>query len=145
MKTAFVKNGVVIGVGVSGPQLSVSSADEEVIAHPVDDSLPIAEGWLVTVTGGVTAFAAPPATLALMSPTAFYLAFTPSERIAIKSSDLALVKEFWETFQIALQNGSAIDPNLVSVRNSLGYLAQPEVGILATPERVGQILNGTPE
>ncbi len=94
---------------------------------------------------------APAPRLPVMSPTAFYLAFTPTERIAIKASADPMVMEFWATFNIALQNDKPIDPNLVSVTNSLAYLAQPTTaqppgaGILASADRIPQILNGVPQ
>ena len=82
-----------------------------------------------------------------LSPMAFYLAFTPTERIAIKKSTDPDVIEFWATYQLAVQSNTPIDPNLISVQEGLDWLATPTTatpagpGILAT-SRITQILNG---
>lgn len=86
-----------------------------------------------------------------LTPMTFYLAFTPAERIAIKSSTDPVVKEFWETYQLSVQLNKPTDPNLVSVQAGLNYLAQkptdtpPGPGILASHDRVTQILAGVPQ
>ncbi len=116
----------------------------------------VTAGSTVDGSGGWTIAAAlpPPSVppqLPLLSPMAFYLAFTPVERIAIKTSADPMVKEFWETYELAVQSNASIDPNLVSVQDSLAYLAQPTdadppgAGILASIDRVAQILAGTPQ
>ncbi len=94
--------------------------------------------------------APPPPPLPVLTAMQFYLAFTPSERIAIKTSADPMVKEFWDTYGLAVQSNAGVDPNLVSVQESLAYLAQPTTadppgaGILASPDRVAQILAGSP-
>lgn len=90
------------------------------------------------------------APLELLTPMTFYLAFTPAERIEIKASKDPIVVEFWATYQLSVQLNRPVDPNLVSVRQALAYLAAPidpgpGVGILASPERIAQILAGIPQ
>jgi hypothetical protein len=95
--------------------------------------------------------AAPPAPYGLLTPMTLYMAFTPGERIAIKTSSDPMVKEFWEMYQLSVQLGKPTDPNLASVQGAIAYLARskeadpPGVGILATEERVDQILQGIPQ
>jgi hypothetical protein len=86
-----------------------------------------------------------PALLPLLTPMTFYLAFTPAERIAIKKSTDEQVVEFWATYQLAVQLDKPIDPNLVSVREAIEYLATPGAAILASSDRIAQILNGVPQ
>ena len=92
----------------------------------------------------------PPA-LPVLTPMTLYMAFTTAERIAIKASKDPLVIEFWDMFQLSVQLDKPTDPNLISVQEAMQYLAQPTTatppgaGILATPERVQQILAGTPQ
>lgn len=114
-----------------------------------------------TVTAGYTyangTWTAPPAPPApgpapypQLSPMQFYLAFTPTERIAIKKSTDPMVMEFWATYELAAQTGHNIDPNLVSVQEGLTYLATPTTatppgaGILAST-RPAQISQGIPQ
>lgn len=91
-----------------------------------------------------------PATLPLLTPMTLYMAFTPAERIAIKTSEDPMVKEFWDMYQLSVKLGTQTDPNLVSVREALAYLAAPANpgpggGILGSPERVAQIMAGIPQ
>ena len=78
----------------------------------------------------------------------FYLAFTPAERIAIKKSTDPVVQEFWATYELAVQTGDNIDPNLNSVAEGLSYLATPTTatppgaGILPSTARIIQIQAG---
>lgn len=91
---------------------------------------------------------AAPASLPLLTPMQFYLAFKPAERIAIKGSADPIVKEFWATYELAVQVGAPIDPNLASVVGGVQYLATPAPngpGILAAADRVAQILAGAPQ
>ena len=88
--------------------------------------------------------------LPLLTPMTLYMAFTAQERIAIKTSQDVLVKEFWDMYQISVALQKPTDPNLVSVREAIAYLAAPVVpgpgaGILASPERIEQILQGIPQ
>lgn len=91
-----------------------------------------------------------PSTLPVLTPMQFYLAFAPAERVAIKGSSDANVKEFWATYELAAQTGTEIDPNLKSVQEGLEYLAIPTTatppgpGILASA-RIQQILQGIPQ
>ena len=93
---------------------------------------------------------APVQQLPLLTPMTLYMAFTTQERIAIKASQDPLVKEFWEMYQLSVSLQKPTDPNLVSVREAIGYLAAPAnpgpgAGILSSPERVQQILAGVPQ
>ncbi len=84
----------------------------------------------------------------LLTPMTLYMAFTPQERIAIKSSTNELVKEFWAMYQLSVQLDKPTDPNLPSVQSALKYLADPAPnggGILASQSRVAQILAGIPQ
>ena len=83
-----------------------------------------------------------PAPLPMLTPMTFYLAFTPQERIAIKSSTDPMVKEFWDTYDLAARLNVSIDPNLISVQGGIVYLATPEIGILKSSDRIEQILSG---
>jgi hypothetical protein len=86
----------------------------------------------------------------ILTPMQFYLAFTPTERIAIKNSTDTNVKEFWATYELAVQLNEMIDPNLVSVQEGLAWLATPTTatpagpGILAST-RPAQISQGIPQ
>ena len=90
-----------------------------------------------------------PAPKPLLTPMQFYLAFTPDERIAIKTNLDEFVKEFWDTFTLARQTDTPIDPNLRSVTNALGYLAGMSDPPLSTPciraDRIPDILAGKPQ
>ena len=81
----------------------------------------------------------------------FYLAFAPTERMAIKKSTDVNVVEFWATYQLAAQLNNTIDPNLISIQEALTYLATTTTatpagaGILASTARIAQISNGIPQ
>jgi hypothetical protein len=89
--------------------------------------------------------------LPVLTPMTLYMAFTPAERIAIKASTDQMVIEFWAMYQLSVQLEKPTDPNLVSVQEALAYLAQPKdatppgAGILASQDRVKQILAGIPQ
>lgn len=117
----------------------------------------VKRGWVLK-KGTWAAPPAPPSPPALvvkysmLTPTQYYLAFTPAERMAIKASTDALVKELWATFEFAAaQPGTMIDPNLASVVSGLTYLATPASakppgpGILASTDRIAQIQAGIPQ
>ena len=124
---------------------------------PVGDAAPryddVRRAWITSAgafagdQGDYTPMAAPRA--ALLTPMQFYLAFTPTERIAIKKSTDPIVQEFWATYELASsQPGGSIDPNLPSVIEGLAYLATPSTatpagpGILASAARIAQIQAG---
>lgn len=99
------------------------------------------KSWRIEYDGASAAL------LPLVGPMAFYMAFTPAERVAISTSTDTLVADFWSMVQMSIQLGRSIDPNLGSVRKAVSYLAEPVdpgpgAGILAGPERVEQILLG---
>lgn len=88
--------------------------------------------------------------LPLLTPMTLYMAFKPTERITIKASTDPLVQEFWAMYQLSVQLQKPTDPNLVSVRTAIAYLAAPAdpgpgAGILESPERVEEILAGIPQ
>jgi hypothetical protein len=85
-----------------------------------------------------------------MTAMQFYLAFTPSERIAIKRSTDPMIAEFWATFQLAAQQNHMIDPTLNSVIDGVNYLAIPATATPPGPgivvaARIPQILAGVPQ
>ena len=96
-------------------------------------------------------FTPPPQPFPNLLPMQFYMAFKPTERMAIKASTDPHVVEFWATYQLAVQTNSPINPNLVSVVEGLTYLATPTtatppgVGILADVSRVAEIQAGVPQ
>lgn len=85
------------------------------------------------------------AQLPRLTPMTFYLAFSPAERIQIKTSTDPLVAEFWDTYQRAERTNTEVDPNLVSIRDGLAYLTQTTPPILASDGRVSEILAGVPQ
>lgn len=99
-------------------------------------------------TDGTWAAYVPPAVapepLPLITPMTLYMAFKPAERIAIKASTDAMVMEFWAMYQLSVQLNKPTDPNLVSVREALNYLAGG-AGILASTDRIAQIMAGVPQ
>jgi len=88
----------------------------------------------------------------LMKPITFYLAFSVSERTAIKTSNDAIVKEFWAAYQLAAsQSDELIDPDSTAIVGGLAYLAgqtvapQPVIAApIITAARIAQIQAGTP-
>lgn len=143
MKYAQVSQGVVIEV-VSAAAHDTFNPTVQALFMQCPDQ--VTQGYTFTAPSTWTAPATPaptPAPLAVLKPMQFYLAFTPSERIAIKTSADAQVAEFWATYQLAAQTDTPIDPNLVSVQEGVQYLRAH--GILATDARVSQVLAGTPQ
>ncbi|WP_332855313.1 hypothetical protein [Duganella sp. S19_KUP01_CR8] len=113
-----------------------------------DDS-PVDVGWTCKLVDGAPVFT-PSSALPPLTPMSLYMAFTPAERIAIKASKDPMVAEFWAMYQLSVQLDKPTDPNLASVRDIIAYLAKPASpgpggGILASPERVQQILAGIPQ
>jgi hypothetical protein len=108
-----------------------------------------------------------PVAYSLLSPMAFYLAFTPTERMKIKAlasvsgvpagSSLfgnaaaipqdPLIAEFWATYELATQENSQVNPNLNSIQEGLAYLANPSAPTPAiiTNSRIPQISAGIPQ
>ncbi len=145
---------MVIGHGTS----SLVTSGTDTADFEVPDNSPVDVGWIVTMQGGQPVFAAP-ANYPLLSTMQFYVAFTPAERMLIKalagngvpatSSSAAIppdpvIVEFWQTYQMAVQSNSHIDPNLKSTQESLNYLANPTAPTPAViaAERIPQILAG---
>lgn len=144
---------------VDGHAVDVITTDPANLFHPdlAATFVTVPNGTLTgaTFANGTWTPPAPPAPaptppLPLLTPMTFYMAFTPAERIAIKTSADPMVKEFWETYQLSVQLDKPTDPNLVSVQDALTYLAAPAspgpgAGILGSTERIPQILAGIPQ
>jgi len=151
LKKVFVLNDEVISTSAVVAGVNVSSTISGAVEYTTDVSNPVDVGWSVTVTNGVPSFTAPAAVLPKLTPMQFYLAFTPAERIAIKTSTDPVVSEFWATYQLAVQTNTLIDPSLTSVVEGLTYMATsktatpPGAGILASSARIAQIQAGTPQ
>ncbi len=104
------------------------------------DGAEVVEGvW----TNPVNEVVEPTAVLPAMSPMQFYLAFTVGEMIAIKGSTDPVVQEVYARYQIALQTGTPINPQLPSVKNGLEYLAT--AGACIDAARIPDILLGIPQ
>ncbi|MQA21757.1 hypothetical protein [Rugamonas rivuli] len=145
---------------VNGTAVDVTTTNPVTIFHPTIAAqfITVPDGTLngATLSGGfwnnpmATQPVTPVAPLPTLTPMTLYMAFTPAERIAIKTSNDAMVKEFWSMYQLSVQLDKPTDPNLASVRDIIAYLAKPASpgpggGILASPERVQQILAGIPQ
>lgn len=143
---ARVINGCAVDVVTQNP---AELFHEDVAASFVEVPDDTQHGDTLNEDGSWTKFTEQPtsasavAPLPMLTPMTFYLAFTPAERIAIKSSEDTMVKEFWSTYELSVKLDKPTDPNLVSVQNGLEYLVS--IGILASPDRVTQILNGVPQ
>lgn len=151
MKNAQISNNVVTQVFAAIPGFTLDQcfhADVLAGSVPVPDN--VEPGWIVNADGAIVApeIIVPEVKYASLTPMSFYLSFTPTERIAIKKSSDPVVEEFWATYELAAQTNSNIDPNLVSVQESLAYLAIPTTatppgpGILTSTARIAQISNG---
>ncbi len=150
MKLIFVKDGLVVGLGYAAVQgVTISSSVPDVLEYQVADDSPVDVGWTCKLVDGAPVFT-PSSALPPLTPMSLYMAFTPAERIAIKASKDPMVAEFWAMYQLSVQLDKPTDPNLASVRDIIAYLAKPASpgpggGILASPERVQQILAGIPQ
>ncbi|ELX13861.1 hypothetical protein Jab_1c25010 [Janthinobacterium sp. HH01] len=150
MKLIFVKDGLVVGHGyVAAAGVTIMSSVPGAQEHQVEDDTPVDIGWTCELVDGAPVFT-PSSALPLLTPMSLYMAFTPAERIAIKASKDPIVAEFWSMYQLSVQLDKPTDPNLASVRDIIAYLAKPASpgpggGILASPERVQQILAGIPQ
>nr|WP_315400078.1 hypothetical protein [uncultured Duganella sp.] len=151
MKKVFVKDGVVSGFGtVLAAGVSLSSGESDALEFELALDSPVDVGWQCDVSGSAPVFTPGVAPLPLLTPMTLYMAFTAAERIAIKTSKDPLVAEFWAMYQLSAQLEKPTDPNLVSVKEAITYLAAPVspgpgAGILASAERVPQILLGIPQ
>lgn len=138
MKKALITNGVVHEVVSTD---TFDTFNDAVKAQCVDCPDATVEGMLYD---GAHFTAPPPVTppapkRPLLSPMAFYLAFTPRERILIKGSQDPFVQEFWQAYELAVQTGTMIDPNLASVTGGIDYLRLHNI---IDASRVEDILNG---
>jgi len=148
MKTVFVLNGVVVTKASAHQEgVEIACAIPGAAAVDVPDDSPVDVGWLCQIESEGPVFSAPEVVLPLLTPMTLYMAFTPAERIAIKASKDPQVMEFWDMYQLSVTLNKPTDPNLVSVREALAYLAAPVspgpgAGILASAARVEQIRQG---
>lgn len=152
MKTVFIHDGVVIGMAQISNSAAVAVAPHaDAATWQVTDDSPVDVGWIATQgEGGAYTFEVPEQTLPLLTPMTLYMAFKPAERIVIKASIDPMVKEFWDMYELSVQLDKPTDPNLISVREALEYLAAPVspgpgAGILSSPDRVEQIRQGIPQ
>jgi hypothetical protein len=159
LKTVFVLDDVVVSHGSAfSDAVVIASTVDGAQPFQVPDSSPVDVGWTVTMQDGQPVFTAPNV-YPLLSTMQFYMAFTPTERMTIKalagngiaatSTSAAIapdpvIVEFWQTFQMAVQSNSHVDPNLKSTQEPLNYLANPAAPTPAViaAERIPQILAG---
>jgi hypothetical protein len=144
---ARVIDGVAIDVCGSPEETFHSDIAVEFIQVPDD----VVHGWILT---GSTWSApipvetpTPAQSYPMLSRMKFYMSFTTAERIAIKASTDDIVKEFWATYQMAVQTGADIDMALKSNRDAVNYLATPTTATppgpgIIMPDRVADILQG---
>ncbi|OFA04068.1 hypothetical protein [Duganella sp. HH101] len=150
MKLIFVKESLVVGIGYAAvPAVAIHSTIAGTQQYQLMDDLPVDIGWSCKLVDEAPVFT-PSTALPPLTPMTVYMAFTPAERIAIKASKDPMVAEFWAMYQLSVQLDKPTDPNLASVRDIIAYLAKPASpgpggGILASPERVQQILAGIPQ
>ncbi|HEX7642035.1 MAG TPA: hypothetical protein VF472_07455 [Burkholderiaceae bacterium] len=159
MKTVFVLNNVVVSHGSAfADTVAISSTVDGAEPYQVPDASPVDVGWTVAMQDGLPVFTAPNL-YPLLSTMQFYMAFTPAERMLIKalagsgipatagSAAIApdpVIVEFWQTFQMAVQLNSQVDPNLKSTQEPLAYLANPTAPTppVIAAGRIPQILAG---
>lgn len=143
MKYAQVSQGVVIEA-VSAAAYATFNPTVQALFTQCPDTVEQGHTFTAPSTWTPPATPAPTAApLAALKPMQFYLAFSPAERVAIKTSTDPMVQEFWDTYQRAERTNTPIDPQLVSVQEGVAYLRAH--GILASDARVAQILAGTPQ
>lgn len=100
---------------------------------------------ITDVSGSVYEVIDPPVAPPKLSPVEFKLLFTAEERIAIKTSDSPVVKDFFELVEnqrivnAADQSRGLIDFGLQSTQKALHYMQS--IGLL-TADRVNEIISG---
>jgi hypothetical protein len=140
MKTVFTHSSVVTGIATLSANMTADSPSAD--TYQVEDDVAVSVGDLVVLSPeGVPTFTPAPAKHPTVTAIRYYSCFKPTERIAIKTSTDPLVQELWSTLQLSLAANSDIDLNLGSVNDALAYLAYKT---LIAPERVAEILTGTP-
>lgn len=144
MKTIFVVNNVVVGHGFSYTNEAVITSDVPgTIHYTVDDSNPVTTDWIVTESNTGLIFTPPEPKepkLPEMLPMRLYMAFSPTERAAIKSSTDPIVQDFWTTFEFAKETNHMIDPNLSSFVDGLNAMVKAK--ILSSTDRIAEIQQG---
>lgn len=151
MKYARIVNNTAIDVRTESPE---GCYTPNIVAEFVEVPDEVQDGWIHDNLSGTWSAPPPPpvptpqpVVFPTLSPMQFYMAFSPTERIAIKKSTDEIVMEFWSTYELAVQTKTNIDPNLPSVVSGLEYLANPTpagAGILSST-RIPQILLGIPQ
>lgn len=146
MKKAWMESTKIRDICFGIPHESYAPEIAAFYATDVPDNAENGDTWDgLTLTKPVVPAPVPVApsaqTLPVLTPIQYYLAFTPQERIAIKSSIDPIIKEAWETYQLSVQLNSSIDPNLVSVTGALQYMTTTTPPIL-TAARIPQIMAG---
>lgn len=105
--------------------------------------IPVPDGTLAgAVSDGEGGWTNPDPGPVVLSPMQFYLAFTPTERVAIKASTDPLVAEFWQTFELAVQTATVIHTGLASVTDGVNALVTAN---LINANRVADVLAGVPQ
>ena len=140
---------------VNNQAADVTTTDPSTIFHPAVSAqfMVVTDGTKNGATFANGAWTNPPTPAPMpepiiypmLTPMQYYLAFTPSERIAIKGSSDPVVKEAWATYELAAQLNETINPNLVSVQEALSYFTTTTPPILASTARIAQILAGIPQ
>ncbi len=122
MKTLFILNGLVVGVGASrADNVIISSEIDGTVALDVDGNSPVTVGWHYAVVDDVPVFTAPITVAPTVTPIHFKMLWTSQERVAIKTlrATDAIVDDFM---------GLVNDPQLTevvmaleSVQNAIWY------------------------
>lgn len=133
-------------------QLTVSGHTWNSVTFPIYDG--DTGRWYLTLSEGGDMYILDPAKSGVTVPEiyyppysamTFYMAFSVTERIALKGSADPVVKEFWETFQLALTTGTPVNPLSDAVVGGLNYLvSEASLPILASADRIPQIQAGIP-
>ncbi|MDD5175757.1 MAG: hypothetical protein PHQ05_04970 [Sterolibacterium sp.] len=121
MKTLFVLDGVVIGVGKAAAadvKMSSSIPGAECFEVPDDNLADV--GWLIELVDGPQ-FTAPAAPAPRIGPIAFKMLFTSPERIAAKALRATdpVMEDFWGLLDDP--RTSEVDLSLASVQNAIEY------------------------
>lgn len=138
MKSVFVKDGTVIGIGAVYMQDAiVHCAVDGAVEHQVENDAVVDVGWTVDESGDSPVFNPPTNALQRVSPVQFKLLFTVAERVAIKTSDDPIVKDFFEI--VNDPRLTFVDLALESTQQALAYLESKK---LIGAGRPAQILTG---
>ena len=138
MKSVFVKDGVVIGLGAAYMEDAIVHCDiAGAVAYQVTNETVVDVGWIIDVSSSDPVFQPPVNALQRVSPVQFKLLFTVEERVAIKTSDDPIVKDFFEI--VNDPRLTFVDLALESTQQALAYLESKK---LIGAGRPAQILTG---